>query len=159
MPKNVYSEINLHITWHTKNNNPVIKDNIENRLHHFLENKIRKEKEVIFHAIGGIEDHIHLVVSIPPTLRISDWIGQLKGGSSFYINHEIVNRKLLDWQEGYGVVSFGTRDLEWVIQYVRNQKQHHAKGTTQERLERITSDDEGRPLKRPKDYGAQVNQP
>ena len=100
-----------------------------------------------------------IFVSIPPTLRISDWIGQLKGGSSFYINHEIVNRKLLDWQEGYGVVSFGTRDLEWVIQYVRNQKQHHANGTTQERLERITSDDEGRPVKRPKDYGAQVNQP
>jgi REP-associated tyrosine transposase len=148
MPKNVYSEINLHITWHTKNNDPVIKDNIENRLYHFLENKVRKEKDVIFHAIGGIEDHIHLVVSIPPTLRISDWIGQLKGGSSFYINHEIVNRKLLDWQEGYGVVSFGTRDQEWVIRYVKNQKRHHAKGTIQDRLERITSDDEGRPLKR-----------
>jgi putative transposase len=149
MPKNVYSEINLHITWHTKNNDAVIKDNIENRLYHFLENKVRKEKDVIFHAIGGIEDHVHLVVSIPPTLRISDWIGQLKGGSSFYINHEIVNRKLLDWQAGYGVVSFGTRDLQWVIRYVKNQRQHHAKGTTQDRLERITSDDEGRPLKRP----------
>ena len=148
MPKNVYSEINLHITWHSKNNQKVIKDQIEDRLYHHLENRIRKEREVIFHAIGGIEDHIHVVVSIPPTLRISDWIGQLKGGSSFYINHEIVNHKLLDWQEGYGVVSFGTKDLEWVVSYVKNQKQHHAKGKLQERLERITNDDDGTPLKR-----------
>jgi len=48
MPKNVYSEINLHITWHTKNDEPVIKDHIENRLYHFLENRIRKEREVCF---------------------------------------------------------------------------------------------------------------
>ena len=152
MPKNVYSEINLHITWHTKNDEPVIKDHIENRLYHFLENRIRKEREVCFHEIGGIEDHIHVVVSIPPTLTISEWIGQLEGASSFYINHEIANRKLLDWQQGYGVVSFGTRDLKWVVRYVKNQKQHHAKGTTHERLERITSDDDGRPLKRPKKF-------
>jgi hypothetical protein len=109
MPKNVYSEINLHITWHTKMSNPVLTGNVEQRL----------------------------------------WIGRLKGGSSFYINHEIVNRKLLDWHEGYGVVSFGTRDLPWVIDYVKNQREHHAKGKTYDRLERITSDDDGRPLKRP----------
>ena len=56
-----------------------------------------------------------------------------------------MNRKLLDWQTGYGVVSFGTRDLEWVVRYIRNQKEHHRKGTTVERLEKITHDenDEG----------------
>jgi REP-associated tyrosine transposase len=96
---------------------------------------------VIFHAVGRIEDHVHCVASIPPTLTISEWIGQLKGGSSFYINHEVVNRKLLDWQTGYGVVSFGTRDLQWVINYVKNQKEHHAKKTTHPRLEKC--DEEG----------------
>jgi putative transposase len=44
---------------------------------------------------------------------------------------------LLDWQGGYGVVSFGAKDLEWVKRYVRNQKEHHARGTTHERLESI----------------------
>lgn len=47
----------------------------------------------------------------------------------------------LQWQAGYGVVSFGTKDLEWVKAYVRNQKEHHARGTVQERLERILSDE------------------
>jgi putative transposase len=140
MPKNVYSEINLHITWHTKLNNPVLIETIENRVHHYLEHKIRGTKSVAFHAVNGTENHIHLVVSVPPSLLISDWIGKLKGGSSFYINHEIANRKLLDWQEGYGVVSFGTRDLEWVVRYVKNQKEHHAAGSTSQRLER--SEDE-----------------
>jgi hypothetical protein len=42
---------------------------------------------------------------------------------SHYVNHELANRKLLDWQRGYGVVSFGTKDLQWVIDYIRNQKE------------------------------------
>ena len=141
MSKHVYSEINLHMTWHTKNNNPVLADHIEQRVHHYLEHEVRKTKNAIFHAVGGVEDHVHLVATIPPTLLISEWIGKLKGGSSFYINHEIANRKLLDWQTGYAVVSFGTKDLKWVIEYVENQKEHHARGTTVERLERIDDDD------------------
>ncbi len=91
--------------------------------------------------VGGIEDHFHCVASIPPSLLISEWIGKLKGGSSFYINHEIVNRKLLDWQDGYGVVSFGTLDLPWVIEYVKNQNEHHAQKTTKTRLERCFEDE------------------
>jgi len=140
MQKNVYSEINLHITWHTKQSDPVITEAIESRLHYFLEHTILETKGVLLHALDGTQDHIHAVASVPPSLLVSEWIGRLKGGSSFYINHEIVNRKLLDWQQGYGVVSFGTRDLSWVIAYVRNQKMHHAKGTTHERLERISAE-------------------
>jgi putative transposase len=142
MPKHVYSEINLHITWHTKRSDPVIVETIEERLHHFLEHAVRHTKDAIFHAVNGTEDHIHLVATVPPSLLVSDWIGKLKGSSSFYINHEIVNRKLLDWQEGYGVISFGTRDLDWVVQYVRNQKEHHAHGTAQHRLEIINAANE-----------------
>jgi putative transposase len=144
MPKNVYSEINLHMTWHTKNNNPVLTDSIENRVYHYLEHEILKTKNVFFHKVGGTENHIHLVATIPPTLLISEWIGKLKGGSSFYINHEIANRKLLDWQEGYGVVTFGTKDLKWVVEYVKNQKQHHARGTTKKRLERSDDEDDSK---------------
>jgi REP element-mobilizing transposase RayT len=128
------------MTWHTKNNNPVVTDAIEQRLHHYLEHETRKTKNALFHGVGGTENHVHLVASIPPSLLISEWIGKLKGGSSFYINHEIANRKLLEWQDGYGVVSFGTKDLNWVIEYVQNQKEHHTRGTGIKRLER--SDDE-----------------
>ena len=73
-----------------------------------------------------------------PTLGISEFIGHLKGGSSHDVNQAMGQRqKVVEWQNGYGVVSFGTRDLPWVIEYVRNQREHHARGTVQERLERI----------------------
>ena len=57
------------------------------------------------------------------------------------INHEI-QPKSLEWQRGYGIVTFGTKDLQWVVNYVLNQKEHHKNGTTNDRLEKI-EDDEG----------------
>ena len=143
MSKNVYSEINLHFVWHVKQSLPLISETIEPQLHRFLRSYALKTDDLIFHEVGGTETHVHIAVTIPPTLTISEWIGKLKGASSHYVNHELVNRKLLDWQRGYGVVSFGTKDLQWVIDYVRNQKEHHRKGTTVDRLERITNDGEG----------------
>ena len=91
---------------------------------------------VFIHEIGGIETHVHLCVTVPPTLLVSEWVGQLKGSSSHEANQKL-GHKVLDWQAGYGVVSFGTKDLEWVKRYVRNQKEHHATGTLEPRLERI----------------------
>ena len=137
MPRNVYCEINLHFTWHTLNNQQILTEALENRLYHYLQHRVIQEKGVFFHAVGGTANHVHLVVSVPPTLLISDWAGKLKGASAYYINHEITRRKVLEWQTGYGVVSFGTKDLEWVKRYVQRQKEHHAQGKVYERLERI----------------------
>ena len=142
MSTRAYSEINLHFTWHVKESLPIINEAIEPRLQRYIRSYALQAKGLIFHEIGGTETHVHIAVTIPPTLLISEWIGKVKGSSSHYVNHELVNRKLLEWQVGYGVVSFGTKDLEWVINYIRNQKEHHRKGTTVERLERITHDDD-----------------
>jgi len=94
----VYSEINLHITWHIKSNMPLIKPAIKPKLYKFLKRKIIETPEVYFHAIGSIEDHIHLAVSVPPSLLVSEWVGKLKGGSSYEIN-KTSNHKLLQWQK------------------------------------------------------------
>ncbi|MBZ5551532.1 MAG: IS200/IS605 family transposase [Acidobacteriia bacterium] len=153
MPRNVYSEINLHIVWHTKQNANLLTEKIENRVYHFLKHRILQTPGIFFHSLGGTEDHVHLVVTVPPTLLISDWIGDLKGASAYYVNHEVTKRKWLDWQTGYGVVSFGTRDLPWVINYVRNQKEHHDQGTIHERLERIeNSNTDLKPVKTGSDH-------
>ncbi len=148
MPRNVYSEINLHITWHVKANVPVLKDAVEMQLRRHLRGQVLASPGVYWHDCGGTDNHVHLVVTVPPSLLVSDWIGVLKGRSSHYINHEIVNRKLLHWQDGYGVVSFGSKDLPWVLDYVRRQREHHASGQIHERLERIEHDEEESPLKR-----------
>ncbi|MBN1341819.1 MAG: IS200/IS605 family transposase [Phycisphaerae bacterium] len=136
MPRNVYSDINLHLTWHTKHDAPVLVDTVENRTHHYLRHRALQTPDVIVHEVGGTEDHVHLAVSIPPTVVIADWIGELKGSCSHHINHEVCNRKVLAWQDGYGVVSFGAKDLAWVVSYVRNQRKHHAEGRVYDRVER-----------------------
>ena len=114
MSTRAYSEINLHFVWHVNGNRPIISEAIEPRLHRYIRSYALQAKGLIFQEIGGTETHIHIAVTIPPTLLISEWIGKLKGASSHYVSHELANRKLLDWQTGYGVVSFGSKDLEWV---------------------------------------------
>ena len=111
------------------------------QLHRFIRTKAVETSGVQCHGVGGTDDHMHVVVTISPTVAISEWIGMLKGASSHFINHRIANRRVLTWQVGYGVVSFGTKDLPWVLEYVRNQREHHAAGRTSARLERIEPTD------------------
>jgi putative transposase len=139
MSGNAYSEINLHIVWHTKNSLPLLTPEIETAAHAAIRSRIFETPGVIFHEIGGTENHVHVAVSIPPTLLISTFIGELKGGSSHTINQTFANRDgRFAWQVGYGVVSFGTGDLKWVKRYIQRQKEHHANNKVQDRLERIT---------------------
>ncbi len=137
MSRNYYSEINLHITWHTKESAPLLVPEVEATVRHYLRGRCINAPGVFIHEIGGIETHVHLCLSIAPTILISEFVGQLKGSSSHEANQKKGHR-VLEWQAGYGVVSFGTKDLEWVKKYVRNQREHHANNRTHDRLERIT---------------------
>jgi REP element-mobilizing transposase RayT len=114
---------------------------IEDRLYHYLTHKILETPGARLHAIGGIETHVHIAASLTPNIFVPDWIGKLKGSSSHYINHE-VQPKALQWQRGYGIVTFGTKDMQWVVDYILNQKEHHKRGTIHDRLERFSDEAE-----------------
>lgn len=138
MSRNYYSEINFHLVWHTKTSVPLLTPDVETLAHHWIRQKLVNTPGAYVHEIGGTETHMHVCVSVVPTILMSELIGQLKGGSAHKVNEKLGHRsKRLQWQAGYGVVSFGTRDLDWVANYVRNQREHHAAGTIHERLERI----------------------
>jgi putative transposase len=107
-----------------------------------LKKRIIETPGAFVHEIGGTETHVHLSVTVPPTLLISEFIGKLKGGSSHDVNQAMGRgHKVLEWQSGYGVVSFGSRDLGWVNAYIRNQREHHARGAIHDRLERINPEE------------------
>jgi|ERR1043165_1251694 putative transposase len=127
-----------HLVWRTKESLPLITPAMEPLLHKYLIHRALETPEAIVHAVGGIEDHVHMAVSLPPTVEVAKWIGDIKGASSHAINHGPCGAGALAWQVGYGVVTFGAGDLEWVAAYVRNQREHHASGKTPDRLERIT---------------------
>jgi len=137
MSRNYYAEINLHLTWHTKESSPLLVPDVEKVVHHYLKGRCINTPGVYIHEIGGIETHVHLAVSVAPTVLISELVGQLKGSSAHEANHQF-GRKVLEWQAGYGVVSFGTRDLPWVVEYIRTQRERHGRTDVVDRLERIT---------------------
>ena len=93
---------------------------------------------VYLHGINGTETHVHLAISIEPHVTISEMVKNLKGGSAHDVNAKL-NRKLLVWQRGYGVVSFGKNNLPWVLDYIARQKEHHARQDVHDRLERTTA--------------------
>jgi len=87
--RNYYSEINLHIVWHAKGSSPLLTPAVEPVAHRCLRKRIIDSPGAFVHDIGGTETHVHLAATVPPTLPISDWIGQLKGGSS----HDVPTRR------------------------------------------------------------------
>ncbi|HBB33831.1 MAG TPA: IS200/IS605 family transposase [Cyanobacteria bacterium UBA8803] len=124
-----------HLVWGTKQRQPLINPEIETVLYPYLLGKADGIDSII-HAIGGIEDHIHLVVSIPPALSISDFVKTLKGSSAYHLNHRFATYyPQFGWQEGYGVFSLGGKQLEQAVTYVENQKVHHLNGSAIKSLE------------------------
>jgi putative transposase len=124
-----------HLVWATKERQPLISPNLETKLYGYIIGKA-DALSCIVHAIGGMEDNIHLVVSIPSTLSIADFAKKIKGSSSYHWNHSLsVNSNKFYWQEGYGVFSLGSKQLEQATNYVKNQKTHHLQGSSIKALE------------------------
>ncbi len=142
MPRNVYWELFYHLVWRTKDSRPMLTPEVEKEARKFLIHRALETPEALVHAVGGIEDHVHMAVSLPPTVQIAEWIGDLKGACSHAVNHGPCGRGALAWQSGYGVVSFGKGDLDWVVAYIKNQREHHGTGSAVERLEKITVEED-----------------
>jgi REP element-mobilizing transposase RayT len=142
MSSHVYHEIYLHLNWHAKLSKPLLTPEVEPMVHTFLRERCGVMKGVYFHGVGGTATHVHLAVNIEPFVCISDMVRELKGACSHDIN-ERLSRKVLEWQRGFGVVSFGMRNLGWVLDYIAHQQEHHATGAIQARLERVRFDDDG----------------
>jgi REP element-mobilizing transposase RayT len=134
MSSHVYHDIYLHLNWHTKEDYPSLTGHVEDLTRGIIQAKCQAMKGVYVHAIGGTDTHIHVALGIEPFVTISDLVQELKGHSAFEVNKR-TGRKVLEWQRGYGVVSFGQNNLDWVLEYVRDQREHHACGKANNRLE------------------------
>jgi putative transposase len=121
MPK---SSLFYHFTWSTKNRQPLLNDSNRKIIYKSIIAKAVELRSIIL-EIRAIEDHIHLLVSAPPTMAPSKLIGQLKGVSSHLV------RKLgwmdFSWQSEYGVYSVSESQLPVVMAYIQNQEKHHRK--------------------------------
>jgi putative transposase len=130
-----YWRLFYHAVWATKNRLDLIDPAWEQDLYGYLRGKATA-LECIPHAIGGISDHIHLAISIPPKLAVATLVGRLKGSSSHHINEQYAHGAFL-WQAEYGVLSFSEKALPTVAAYITNQKKHHMEHTLNEGLEHL----------------------
>ena len=131
-----------HLVWSTKNREYLIQPNIEARLYAYIVTKAA-ELNVYVYTINGWDDHIHLVVSIPPKHAVAEVVKRLKGASSHDLNHAGGLEYQFAWQRGYGALSLGEKQRAIAEDYVINQKQHHANQATNTWLEHCTEFDEG----------------
>jgi REP element-mobilizing transposase RayT len=91
--------------------------------------KAKNQKPII---INGVKDHVHVFVSLKPSMRISDLVRDIKNNSARFINEQGFVRSKFSWQEGYGVFSYAHSQIERVYNYILNQEKHHQKRTFQE---------------------------
>jgi len=124
-----------HLVWSTRGREPIIVRSIEEHVHQQLRSvALRHGVEV--HAIGGVEDHVHLAVSIPPSLSVADAVRRIKGASSRALGIEYGPE--FGWQQEYSADSISRRNLPAVVTYIVNQRQHHDDQTTIAAAEPIT---------------------
>ncbi|NJM41146.1 MAG: IS200/IS605 family transposase [Anaerolineae bacterium] len=132
-----FHQLYFHFVWATQDRLPIITPEVESRLFPYIGAKC-KEWGYGLYAVNGIEDHLHILVELTPTMLIADVARNLKGASSHYINKESGLGVTLYWQDGYGVVSIRKDDVPKVATYIRQQKEHHASRKLSDVLERIT---------------------
>ena len=120
-----YTSLYYHIVYSTKERIPFIDQDWEKRLHAYLGGIIR-EIDGVPDEINGVNDHVHLLVSLKPTHTISDVLCKIKSGSSEWV-HDEIKMKEFGWQEGYSAFTVSPSQLDGVRQYIRNQAEHHKK--------------------------------
>lgn len=123
---NTYYELYIHLVWCTKNREPLIKEKMEETLYSVIEEKSRKFKAHVI-AKGNTMDHIHLLLSIHPETAIAVLVKEIKGATSYFVNHNTLGN--LYWQDGYGVLTVSKSSISVVNQYVEKQKLHHKENT------------------------------
>lgn len=130
---NSFAEVYLHFVWTTWDRMPLVTQDIEVQIYATIAAKCQELKCQVL-EIGGVEDHVHVLVRMSATVSPAELAHGMKGSSSHLVTH--VLQKSFKWRGSYGVLSVSPNQVERVRAYIRNQKQHHATGEIQDKWER-----------------------
>ena len=125
MPKS-YTNLLYHLVFSTRDRRPLITPERRTRLYEYVGGAIRDEGGISL-AIGGIEDHIHLLAKLRPDKALSDLMRTLKANSSGWMHDVFPDAKDFSWQNGYGAFSVSASQVQVVSNYIANQEEHHKK--------------------------------
>lgn len=119
-----YVSAYFHCVFSTKERRKMITPDLQERLWPFL-GGIARENGMSALMIGGVEDHVHLLLALPATIPIAKAMQLIKGGSSKWVHETFPEQREFRWQEKYGAFSVSISQLETITAYISNQKEHH----------------------------------
>lgn len=128
---NTYTQIYIQIVFAVKGRQNLISRENREELHRYITGIVSNRKQKLF-AVFAMPDHIHLLISINPTISVSDLVRDIKAGTSKFINEKKWIKGKFNWQEGYGAFSYSRSSVDSVIKYILNQEEHHSKKTFRE---------------------------
>ena len=127
---NTYTQIYIHVVFAVQGRQNLIRLQHRGELQKYMTGIItRKQQKLI--AINNMPDHFHILMGLKPNMALSDLVGDIKSGSSGFINDRHWVRGRFTWQEGFGAFSYSHSQLGGVIRYIQNQEKHHARRSFQ----------------------------
>jgi putative transposase len=114
----------VHVVFSTTQRRPLIPQDFQKQLHSYL-GGIARQNGICALAIGGVNDHVHLLLSLPATIPVAKAVQLLKSGSSKWAHDHFPKMQSFAWQEGYGAFSIGMSQKEKTIEYIGSQADHH----------------------------------
>jgi putative transposase len=122
-----------HCVFATKRREPLLTPEVRERLWLYL-GGIARENDMKAVAIGGVSDHVHMLLSLPATTSVAKAMQLLKGDSSKWIHETFPELRSFAWHEGYAAFSIGVSGMEGTRAYIRNQEEHHRTRTYREEV-------------------------
>jgi REP element-mobilizing transposase RayT len=130
MPHSYLSNV-MHCVFSTKERREFITPEMRQRLWPFI-GGIAKENGMKALAIGGVADHVHVLLSLPATMPVAKAMQLLKGGSSKFVHETFPDMRGFAWQEGYAAFSVSISHIEETVAYIQRQAEHHRRRTFEE---------------------------
>jgi putative transposase len=123
---NTYTQVHLHLIFAVQNRRSLINEGWKTRLYEYITGIVQENTHKML-IINGMPDHLHLAIGMRPIQSISDLMQDIKGSSSAWINKNKLIKGKFEWQEGYGAFSYNKSLLPKLIDYIKNQEEHHKK--------------------------------
>jgi len=134
-----FSKVYVHLIWSTHNRTPCLEKNIRQNLYTQMTSRITNSKGIV-HEIGGIEDHVHVLMEIPKNIALSDFTREIKTAASHWLKAQSKKFQQFEWQAGYGGFTVSHSNVETVKKYIQNQEEHHREHTNNPEWENFFMD-------------------
>jgi len=141
-----YRQIIYHLIYRTKDSRKTLTQEYSRELYAYIMGII-KNKNCFLYQINGIEDHIHILSDLHPSIALADYLRDIKASSSVWLKQSGKFTKFEGWADGYAAFTYAWKDKNMIVNYIKNQQEHHKNETFEEEYRRLL-----------KEHGVEINE-